>query len=421
MSTDHPDLRPLLERATDRIEASPYVATALARARQRRARRRAAAVSLVAAAAVAGAVAGVVVGVGVSRPEGEGARLPAERPEPSPTTSAPVQVAEPVILPRWDPFTVEDAPVRETVLPIEVDPPASAPSVLEQPIGAAVLAWPSQGRDLLLLGTDGGWRSVPDTADPVGGTTRLAEPALTHDGRMLAHPTDAGVLVVDLAAGERRTVAWPGRLAGPWDWPPELRWLPGGEEIAVLDGRGTWLVGLAGAEEGVARRAPYGGEYGAGLAIDPAGPVVHRRWEEQDLRVFDGDALVSEARFWHWGDRLVAGHGLAAMSGGGGGLPGDGGPMVVDPVTGAVVGYAPIRDPNAVYTDNGHLRPQGFLDEDTVLLLVGPMDFATMELGEESWHLVAWDFLEHTFTRLTTGDASMVWVEVAVGALAADW
>lgn len=56
-----------------------------------------------------------------------------------------------------------------------------------------------------------------------------------------------------------------------------------------------------------------------------------------------------------------------------------------------------------------------------MLLLVGPMDFRTMELGEESWHLVAWDFRTGDFTRLATGDTAMSWVAVAPGVLADRW
>src|SRR5690606_34441746 len=200
-------------------------------------------------------------------------------PDATPTPSAPVEVAEPRVLPRWDPFSVADAPVRKTVVPLELAPPEAAPSVLEQPLEAAVLAWPEEGRDLRVLGADGSWRSVPGTAEKVTGTSRLVTPALSHDGRLLAHPTDAGILVVDLSAGQHRTRPWPDHHVGPWDWPPELRWMPGANELAVLHWRGTGLVGF----DGSARRAPYGGEDGVGLAIDPDGPIVHRRWGEQDL------------------------------------------------------------------------------------------------------------------------------------------
>ncbi|WP_220138362.1 hypothetical protein, partial [Nocardioides massiliensis] len=300
-----PGLRQVLERATDRIEPS-YAGTVLDLARQRRSRRRATLASLAAAAVVVGVV------VGVTRMDGSDRLMPADVPDPAPTASAPAETHDPVLA-RWDPFTVVDAPVRETVLPMDVEPPATAPSVLEQPIGAAVLAWPEEGRDVRLLAVDGTWRSVPGTVEAVSGTNRLVTPALSHDGRLLAHPTDAGILVVDLAAGEQRTIAWPDPLAGPSDWPPELRWMPGEQQVAVLHWRGTWLVGL----DGSSRRAPYGGEYGTGLAIDPEGPIVHRRWEDQDLRVWDGETVVSETRFLHWGDRIVTAHGLMAMSGGG--------------------------------------------------------------------------------------------------------
>ncbi len=115
-----------------------------------------------------------------------------------------------------------------------------------------------------------------------------------------------------------------------------------------------------------------------------------------------------------WGERMVAGHGMVALTGGlGGGA--FAGPIVIDTATGERVAYAPIRDVSSEYSDNGYLTAQGFLDEDTLLLLVGPMRFDRMELGDERWHLVSWHVRTGDFELLSSGDTRMRGIEVAVG------
>lgn len=403
-----------LDLATDRIDAPRLAATVVAEARRRRAR-----VGIVATAGTAAAVA-VIVAV-LQLPQLDGEQRPVEPSTPSVThgTRSPSPSAlDDAVLPRWDPFTVADQPPPESMLPTRIAPPVSAPSITDQPLSAAVLAWPEEGRDLRLLGTDGTWRSVPETANAVTGTLRdVVGPALSNDGRQVAMSTNQGILVVDVTSGERRTIPWPGEIAEPSDTAPGLLWLPDGAGFAVLHWRATWLVGFG----GQGRKAPYSGTNGGGLAFDPDGTVVERRWEQTDLRVWQGDRVETTAPFPYWGDRMVTRHGKAAMTGAGGGLPGDGGPMVLDAATGDLLAYAPIRDPNSVYSDNGYLTAKGFLDEDTVLLLVGPMDFRTMSPGEETWHLVAWDSRTGTVERLTSGDSGMRDIDVAGDLLAADW
>lgn len=87
---------------------------------------------------------------------------------------------------------------------------------------------------------------------------------------------------------------------------------------------------------------------------------------------------------------------------------------MLDSTNGDLVAYAPIRDSNSVYTDNGYLRPLGFLDEDSVLLLVAQMDFRSMDIGEETWQLVAWGYQTNQYQRLTSGATEMAAVEVAI-------
>lgn len=416
----------VLHRATDRIESPGMAGAALAGARRARRRR-----GVVAVAAVAASVLVVLGGVRLvggtlgAEPD-PAAPTPTDLPASTdaPTQPVPAPPDEPVVHPTWDPFTVVDAPLRDTVLPELLEPPDDAPAIEDDPVPAAVVAWPAAGRDVMLLGEDGRWRSVPGTADALSGTFGdVVEPALGHGGQKVAMSTDAGILVVEVATGARRTIPWPDPVAPPWDTAPELRWAPLGNAagLAVLHWNETWLVEL----DGTAQKAPYSRPYGTGLAFEPVGPVVEKRWEELDLRVWDGAPhvarITSTVPFGYWGERLVFERGLMALTGGGNGLPGDAGPMVVEAATGTVLGYAPIRDRSGAYSDNGRLTALGFLDDRTVLLLVGPMDFRTMELGEEAWHLVAWDFRDSEFERLTSGGTGMHDIAVAAGVLAADW
>ncbi|WP_110182065.1 hypothetical protein [Nocardioides solisilvae] len=425
MDDERDGLGEVLRRATDRVEGRGMAGAALAGARRARRRR-----GVLAVGAVAASVLVVLGGVRLAGSGTLGTEPDPAAPTPtaSPTStgvpSPPAPPPDPVVHPTWDPFTVVDAPLRDTVLPERLVPPAEAPAIEDDPVPAAVVAWPAKGRDVMLLGEDGRWRSVPGTADALSGTFGdVVEPVLGHGGQKVAMSTDAGILVVEVATGARRTIPWPDPVAPPWDTAPELRWAPLGNAagLAVLHWNETWLVEL----DGTARKAPYSRPYGTGLAFEPVGPVVEKRWEELDLRVWDGAPhaarITSTVPFGYWGERLVFERGLMALTGGGNGLPGDAGPMVVEAATGAVLGYAPIRDRDSVYGDNGRLTALGFLDEQTVLLLVGPMDFRTMELGDESWHLVAWDFRDGGFERLTTGGTGMHAIAVASGVLASDW
>lgn len=403
-----------LDRATQEIGSPLLAARVLTEVRRRRRR-----AGIVAVAGSAAAVA-TVIGV-VQLPGSDG------DPEPSapssttamPTQPPPTESLNPAdaVQPMWDPFTVIDGAVQPTLLPAELDPPANPPSLAERAMEAAVIAWPAEGKDLRLLGPDGTWRSVPGTARAVSGTLRdVVKPALSSDGRQVAMSVNDGILIVDVTTGEQRTIPWPQALAGPWDSVPELLWEPHDEGWVVLHWEATWLVAL----DGTPRKAPYGGEYGAGLAIDPDGTVVEHRWDHHDVRVWREGQVITTAPFFRYGERLVTRHGLVALTGGGSGLPGNGGPMVIDPATGQLLAHAPINDPHAAYSDNGHLTAKGFLDDHTVLLLVGPVDFATSGVAD-AWHLVAWDIRTGDFSRLASGGPGMREIEVAGDVLAAEW
>lgn len=406
MTDETTHLAEVLDRATDLIAPTGRGAQAAIEARRRRTQRR-----MVGVASVA--VLTCVVGVlALTRPAGE------ERPQPTApttrttTTDAP---ATPSVV-AWNPFTVVDAPLRPSVLPQQIQPPDDAPSVLDRPLSAAALVWPAKGRDLRLLGTDGTWRIVPGTADAVAGTLDgVVHPALNFDGTRVAMAVTAGLRVIDVTTGEDRVVPWPDPIAEPWDSAPGLRWLPGDEEIAVLHWKDTWVMEL----DGSIRKPPWGRAYGGGLGFDVDGYTIEQAQAYGGFDVWSGDQLVRRLPSTYWTTSVVAGHGRIAFVGSGTLLPeGTTGPVLLDAATGDLVAAAPVPDPDSAYGDNGHLRALGFLDAATVAYLVGPMDFRTMDPGDETWHLVAWDADSGAFERLTSWSSTTSGAVFALGPLA---
>lgn len=224
--------------------------------------------------------------------------------------------------------------------------------------------------------------------------------------------TDAGVLVVAADGGDQ-VIAWPAQLEGPFDTRPRVLWLPEDEGFVVLHWQRPWLIGL----DGSASPAPFGAEHSDGVTVDPDdGTVLERNGSGAPLVTWrDGDVTgrVGPAGY---GERLVTRFGLVAYTGSPAGEPRPdlrAGPVVVDAGSGETLGYAPIRDTDSVYGDNGYLSALGFLDPGTVVLLVGPMDFRTMDPGDERWHLVSWDFHTGDFERITSGDTRMRGIAVA--------
>lgn len=212
------ELHDLLAQATDGIESPRLEQAALVTARRRRARRRGAAAAAVTSALVV--VVAVVAGtqLGADRTGGLPPTAPSRTPSPS-VTSPPEPTAK--VWPRWDPRDVDDLPAAPArlapALPDVIDPPASSPLLADDPVEAAVLAM-EQGGLAQVLGTDGGWRTVPIdgryplvSLSPDG--TRLAV-YYYFDNRTPEH--DYGVTVHDLATGESSTLAPPAGFE-PWD------------------------------------------------------------------------------------------------------------------------------------------------------------------------------------------------------------
>ena len=323
------------------------------------------------------------------------------------TTSKSVE-SDDATQPIWDPFTLAEAPTRASVLPTDLDPPTTAPSIQEQPLPDIVVAWPEEGADLRVLGSNQQWRSVPGTAGAIRGSLRdVVDPAISPDGSSVAMSTDEGILVVE-ATGRRTTIPWPPALAGPVDIQPRVLWRPGNDGFVVLHWKQPWVVDL----EGDGEPAPFGAGYSGGVMVDPDdGTILERRGlPQQDLVAWDGDDMESRGGIAGYGERFVTRFGLVAYTGnlgqGGFSVP-RAGPVVLDATTGEALAYAPIRDRDSVYSDNGHLTALGFLDEETVLLMVRPMDFRTMEPEEGVSHLVAWTYETGDFEVLSRGDRDL--------------
>ena len=404
------NLRDLLERASD-VESRDLVGSAEREARRRTSRSRLGAVGAV-AAATALVVGGSVLAGHDSEPRREEPAGETSSAPPSPSSSESGAVntdADKIAQPLWDPFTVVDAPRTVTTLPQDLVPPQSPPSVLDEPMEDVVVAWPQDGHDVRLLASDGTWRTLPDSAPEVtqpvpgehGPWTRLRYPVPSPNGRLVAVSQHDGVRVVDVTTGDQVLHPWPKRLASPYDTFHHVRWL--GEDLLVLHVLGTYVMAPDGSFEPWAVDLDLTGA----LSTTPDGTAYVHDFERRTLTTFVDGTRTNRVDFPWWGERLAAGHGLVAFVGGtSSGWPRNG-PMVVDPTTGEVLAYAPIKDPNAVYSDNGYLSPLGFLDQDTVLLEVGPMNFRTMNEGDERWHLVAWDFESGDFHLLSSGDTAM--------------
>lgn len=424
MTDVDPRVADVLRQAADDLPVRDRVSPALRRAGVVRRRRR-----LAAGAGVVLVVLGVViVPTLVARAPEPG---PAPSPLPSPPTTLPPTPTETTGAtdgtewPTWDPSTLPETPYGSSVLPEVLDPPESAPSILEEPLDAAALAWPRAGADVLLLGADGSWRSVPDTADAVAGTLLgVVRPVLTADGSTVAIATLDGVRIIDVAAGTDTVLPYSEEVAGPWDTAPELVWLPGQRELAVITWNRVWVMGLDGSD----RRPPWRTRVPITVfadSRDAAGTVWQSSWTEGVVLRWEDDVIPHKfVKSWSWGHELAAGHGRIGLTGSLAGTLGDvliAGPLVVDPADGEPVAFARVEDPRGAYGDNLHLVVRGFLDDETALLVVRPDDFGK-DRDPVSTYVVAWNFVDGEFRVLSRTRALGVYDEdpLRAGSLAAD-
>jgi hypothetical protein len=391
------DLRTLLELATDEVESPDLARTSLATAHRRRTRRR----GIVAGVAAAVAVGGVIVVPRVvdERPD---RTTPGEEMTP-PTPTPSVDDGDPSTQPVWDPERVPELPVRRTVLPTSIAHGDNLdPSPEQVPMTGVVLATVDDSA-LYLLDPDGSWRMMPWSSIGVPyGPTDIARPSISSDGTRVAVARDAGILVVDVTTGETRTIAWPTKFAPPRDNPPGVVWQPGDEGFVVFDIDGTWLV-----NDGGSREAPF---QSYAFAVDDTGPLVYvNNFERRTLVTWAGDKVDDESPFVQC-ERMVASYPYVACTAGSL-QSGRSGPVVVDARSGEILAYAPIEDPNAAYSDNGGLTMLGFVDEDTVVMLVGGPAYTPQPSGAR--HLVTWDFRTGEFERVATGGSVLRSVAVA--------
>lgn len=407
--THEEDLRRLLNDAATEIPARGAPIAELVREGRRSKKRR----HIVLTACVAAAVAVIAVGGFILGPSVGGSGNMATQPtttaptsSTTPAASAPVVPdTDPATQPVWDPLSIEEAPLRPTKLPERIDlQTAQGPTLKEQPMSGIVAAL-RDDKSLRLLDTDGTWRivSLASGQDVPFGVDDVARPSISSDSTRVAVPTEAGIRVIDGTTSTELTIPWPERFRTTPYRLPNVEWQPGDDGFIVFDTSRTWLVGL----DGSSREAPY---RSYALGIDPDGPVYQNDFEVNTLVTWEGNQVVDESPFIQC-ERIVAGYGRVACTTGSL-QPSRSGPVVLDPMTGEVLAYAPIKDPHAIYSDNGGLTLLGFLDENTLLMLVGPAAFHGNDVAEERF-LASWQFRTGEFQRISTGDAHMRSMTVA--------
>ena len=401
-----PHLGDVLHRATEHVAVPGLAGEAWGRARRRRVRRRAAAASLTAAAVAAA----VVVGTTVVR--GGGDAVPA--PQPTAPTSAPTEglmseqgqaIPDDVVQPFWDPRDAFDLPQRSSSVPRTITVPQGSPSIDGAPLGApAVLALVDGAGATHVLGADGSRRVLAGTS------ASRTPPTLSPDGTMLAQHTAAGLAVWRLLDGTATTLAYPGAPpTAEEEWP--IRWHPDGERVLVVRGRGGWSMGLDGSTEVM----PYpSNRFNAELRYDETGVLVELAYDQppylrRQLVEWDGAQEVSRRdteALEHLLGASVSGDWVVAVRQDGRYQH----PRMRADYNGLIVlgrddlvarAYVPIKDDAYLLTDQLYLSTQGFLDDETVLLEVTAVDRAAG--GRGAWALVAWNFAEHRFDRVTSG------------------
>ena len=197
----------------------------------------------------------------------------------TPTTSpvaGPVKLTEiGKVWPRWDPREVDDLPPASATtapaLPEVIRPPASAPLMVDDPVGVAVAAV-ERGGVAYLLSPCGAWRTVPlDGRYPVlalsPGGSKLA---VAYSDRAL------DVTVYDLGTGRVDVLPEPS-AAKLWDlsW-----WMFLSEDELILDGRqASYVVDI---DSGSVEKVPIAP--GLSRAVDPAGHVlVSANWGDRNV------------------------------------------------------------------------------------------------------------------------------------------
>lgn len=386
-------LRRALAAATDDLPVRDRGGVALAEAARVRRRRRAAGVGLAAAALVA--VIAVPLWVGGGADDVGPAPSPTIPTDPEPTepepTGADGRLGGYEI---WEPATLAQLSITSP-LPHDLKPPQGAPSVLEDRPKALTLASAVRGRDLMVLGSDNRWRTVPDTAEAAGawpdGTPHPLRPALTADGTRLAFATVEGARVVDVRDGSSTVLDWPAGTY-PWDMPPALHWTDGDTALVVDDWDRAWRLGLDGSQSEPRWARHSDGE----MVTEPDGTLWQFDLEQRQLWRWNDQGIehkIVEPIDWGagWavrGDRVAANGSIDLGASHSSRYP-YGGPVVLEAGEGEPLAWAPIRDKGTVYTDNGYLQVRGFSDRDSVFMVVRVDDFSD-KVSEVDTYLVEW-------------------------------
>ena len=193
-----------------------------------------------------------------------------------PATSKPVDAKEDEkkkakVWPRWDPRDVDELPGAAEgtapALPAVIEPPASSPLLVDEPIRRAVLAV-EQRNVAQLLSPSGTWRTV--ALD--GKYPRLH---LSPNGTRLAvdyyGDSRSEVAVHDLASGKARTLRPPREFVRS----EETEWDFLNEDELMLNGSKSFVFAIA---SGTSEVLPYPID-GLSRAVDPAGNVlVSNQW-----------------------------------------------------------------------------------------------------------------------------------------------
>jgi hypothetical protein len=378
------ELHDLLDRATDRVDSPHLAACALAGAQRRRtARRRMLAVGVSAVVVAAVAVAGQLSG-----PDGDHA----PPVTPSPTTPATSNTPTSFLSAPWNPREVDDLTPAQAdafpALPAVVDPPPTAIPLADDPVDAAVQSMRGD-RAILLLATDGTWRSVPSPSNGAYGA------ALSADGTRLAVDTETGVEAWDLATGESTAVPFPPDLLRPSEF-RSWAWIDDSTLLLHNAGAGGWLVDVA---SGDATPVPYP-ENPLSWTVDADGAVVESAdylapaqlidWAGQEPRRVDlgADGLgIGRLTSVHANADTVVGVSGATI-------------VVIDRADMEPRAALRLVNPQDNY-GSGKVPVVALLDDGTVLFQI------PVYADEFSWRLVAWSPQSGGFTLVTRGVGSV--------------